>query len=77
MVDKSFLTQPVLDANQAKDKFPPDAITEADEIEDLFDKAFRNFPESEFLESVYEWWESKGFITPKQFEAVEKIADRE
>ena len=77
MVDKSFLTEPVLDENQAKDKFPPDAITDEDEIEGLFYCAFQNFPESEFLDSVYEWWEQKGFITLKQFEAVEKIADRE
>ena len=76
MVDKSFLTEPVLDENQAKDKFPPDAITEADEIEDLFDRAFQNYHDSPFLESVYEWWEQKGFITSKQYAAVSKIADR-
>ena len=76
MVDKSFLIEPVLDENQAKDRFPPDAVTDADTIDDLFTRAFRNFPESEFLESVYEWWEQKGFITEKQYVAVSKIADR-
>jgi len=29
-----------------------------------------------FVESVYEWWEEKGFLTEKQYETIKKAATR-
>lgn len=46
----------------------------------IIDKALRRaeeaFPDSDYVASVREWFNEKGFITEAQEEALAKIADR-
>jgi hypothetical protein len=52
---------------------------DAKEIEPMFERAFANAGNSgfrDFLDSVHEWWEDKGFLSDKQYQAVKKAADR-
>ena len=48
------------------------------EINRLFARAFSNTPKNSgfrnFLDSVYEWWEEKGFLTEKQYQAIKRAA---
>lgn len=55
---------------------PNDAET-GDEIDEMFDTALSRAPDSEFLESIHTWWEEKGFLTSKQYEALCKFAGEE
>lgn len=48
------------------DSYPEDAHVE-ENIEDMFDDAMNAHPNNEFLESIYEWWQDKGFLTAKQY----------
>jgi len=43
---------------------------------DLLDRAEDAFPDSDFVASVREWFEERGFITEGQEESLAKIADR-
>lgn len=48
-------------------------------INPMFEQAFKNAGNSsfrDFLDSVHEWWEDKGFLTEKQYYSVKKAADR-
>lgn len=50
-------------------------MTEA-QTEALLDRAEEAFPDSDYVASVREWFNEKGFITEAQEEALAKIADR-
>ncbi len=54
---------------------PEGAVADPVELEDLFRDAFAAKPNSEFISSVYDWWEKNGFITANQYSALYKIAD--
>lgn len=51
-------------------------FTDADEINAMFDNAFAGAKGSfaKFLDSIHDWWEEKGFLTAKQYEALKKAA---
>lgn len=51
---------------------PEGAVTDTDEIETLFD----NVSPSSFVDSIYEWWMEKGFLTARQFEQLKEIDER-
>ena len=57
------------------DAYPEGAHTDSGEIELLFTLATFAAPSS-FLDSLYEWWEEKGFLTEEQFSKLEEIAER-
>ena len=42
-----------------------------DNIETMFEQVLQGNP-SEFLKSLYEWYETKGFLTEKQLAALKK-----
>lgn len=53
----------------------------ANEINKMFEALFKKVPESSpfrsgFLNSLHEWWEDKGFLTEKQYNAVLKSYER-
>lgn len=51
----------------------------ADEINPMFERAFANTSGKgfrDFLESVHEWWTSKGFLTERQYQSVKKAASK-
>lgn len=50
---------------------------EGTEAEDLLVDAERSFPSSDFVASVWDWFDENGFITDAQAEALRKIADRD
>ena len=47
-----------------------------DEIGALLDDAESAFPDSEFVTSVRDWFDDKGFITDKQEAALENVIDK-
>ena len=51
-------------------------LTDA-QIEALLDDAEAEFPTSEFVASVREWFEEHGFITDAQERSLQKIAEGE
>ena len=53
---------------------PDGATTDIKEVTGLFHDAFSNAPDSTFLESIYQWWETKDFLTADQYNALVKIA---
>lgn len=74
MVDKDFMNRPAVDKRDSE----PDRFDNHEEIEQLFDQAFLKCktPEFEsFLNSVYNWWEEKGFLTRPQYHAVRRAAE--
>ena len=70
----NYLDDPVILVGDL-DKIPDDGITDDGMVEGLFADAFDKQPESEFLVDVYEFWETKNYITVKQWNAVSNIAD--
>ena len=46
------------------------------EIEELLREAQEAWPDSEFVASVKEWYEDKGFISDRQEEALNNIAEK-
>ena len=52
------------------------AVTDQDEIGELLDEAEDAYPSSDFVGSVREWFEEKGWITQRQWDALERIAKR-
>lgn len=52
---------------------PRDSHTDDAEINEMFEIAFSRRPDLEFLASLYEWWEEKGFLTARQYEALCKF----
>ena len=75
---KAKLTKAKFNFNQviksptSTDDYPEGAHTDGEEIELLFDLA----PPSGFVDSLYDWWAEKGFLTKAQFTELEKIAER-
>jgi len=67
---------PKFDPNQtinspiSTDAYPEGAHTDTEEIERLFSLA----PSSSFIDSLYDWWEEKGFLTEAQFDKLKEIA---
>ena len=55
------------------DNVPEGAVTDSNLIEPLFEIA----GDSKFLDSLYDWWQEKGFLTELQFNKLEEIAERE
>ena len=55
------------------DNIPEGAVTDSNIIEPLFAIAV----DSKFLDSLYDWWQEKGFLTELQFNKLEEIAERE
>jgi len=51
---------------------------DANEINSMFEDAFENANGSfrEFLHSIHQWWETKDFLTAKQYDALRKAARR-
>ncbi|MFQ5742007.1 MAG: hypothetical protein ACE5HV_00280 [Acidobacteriota bacterium] len=53
--------------------------TDAEEIDTLFEDLFTSVsPASsfrDFVESVHEWWEDKGFLTEKQYQALRRARE--
>jgi hypothetical protein len=52
--------------------------TDSAEINALFESAFRNVGHGgfrDFLDRVHQWWQEKGFLTEKQFEALRRSAE--
>jgi ribosomal protein S25 len=62
-------------ALEAEAEAPEGKIKEG--VEDLLERAEEAYPESDFVPSVREWYEEKGFITQAQQEALERIANGE
>jgi hypothetical protein len=52
---------------------PAGSITDARLVDELFDNAFSLSPQSEFLSSIYDFWQAKAFLTPAQFKALQKF----
>jgi hypothetical protein len=54
------------------------ACSDASLIDPMFERAFANVrPNSsfrEFVDSIHEWWETKGYLTQRQFQALRKAA---
>jgi hypothetical protein len=50
--------------------------TDSKEIDRLFEQAFHRARGSfrEFLESIHDWWETKKFLTERQYQALRKAA---
>jgi len=42
-------------------------------VERLFDEARDLHPNSKFLDSIYNWWKTKKFLTAKQYEALRNL----
>lgn len=59
-------------------KAPSKKYDDASVINPMFDKAFAASSGgfSDFLNSVFEWWTEKGFLTEKQFMAVKRSSER-
>lgn len=85
--DQSFRTPPSQrrykgddDANAFSDvgRGPSQKFTDANIIDPMFEKAFENASGgfADFLDSVYEWWGQKGFLTEKQYYAVKRAAEK-
>lgn len=51
----------------------PEGAQTGDEIDFIFDRVLSIYPGHEFLESIHTWWEEKGFLTEKQYEALLKF----
>jgi len=54
------------------DAYPEGAHFNSEEIDHLFNLA----PSSAFVDSLYDWWWEKGFLTEEQFNKLEEIAER-
>jgi hypothetical protein len=54
------------------------SFTDSSEIDPLFDAAFARVSKGasfrHFLDSVHDWWETKGYLTEKQLQALRKAA---
>jgi hypothetical protein len=57
---------------------PSQKFTNAKIIDPMFEVAFANASGgfADFLNSVHEWWEEKGFLTEKQYYAVKRAAEK-
>jgi hypothetical protein len=57
-----------------------DHYTDADTINALFERCFRNTPSyssfRDFLDSVHSFWEINGYLTEKQYHAIQRSAAR-
>ena len=69
MVDLNDTTTKAFDT----DTQPTDAQSKQDDIEFLFSIA----TPSTFLDSIYDWWQEKGFLTKLQYQKLLEIAERE
>lgn len=71
-----WFTQPVKGRHESDVPLPEGARTDSD-IDEMFETAFGRAPDSEFLSSLHGWWEEKGFLTEKQYEALLKFTGGE
>lgn len=55
---------------------PEGARTDSEEINEMFEVALQDNPDNEFLWSIHAWWEEKGFLTEKQYEALAKYCNK-
>lgn len=55
------------------DSYPIGAHSDEEEIQTLFDLV----PSSNFVDSVYDWWMEKGFITSLQFDALNRLVEED
>ncbi len=46
-----------------------------DDIEEMFEHVLQGTP-NKFLKSLYEWYETKGFLTEKQLDALKRAYER-
>jgi len=70
------LTEAIV-GSMAVGTLPPDAVTDAPRIERMFEIAFAQSPQSEFLASIYDWWQKKSFLTKSQFVSLAKQSQRQ
>lgn len=70
---------PELDTTKRVDQEAAADERDYPEAETMFDEVFSygGLSDSfrEFLESIHEWYEDKGFLTPKQLDALKKAYD--
>jgi len=70
-----------------KGRYPKDAFSPQDNVEnthtddninEMFEVVFSSVSGTfrEFLESIHKWWESKGFLTDKQYGALKNAFER-
>lgn len=54
------------------------SIPEADEVERMFEAVIENSSGSfsDFVTSIYQWWEEKGSLTDRQFDALKSAYER-
>lgn len=67
-----FAPNQMINSPTSTDIYPEGAHIDSEEIEHLFDLA----PSSSFIDSLYDWWAEKGFLTKEQFNKLEEIAER-
>ena len=53
------------------DTYPEGAHTDSQDIEAMFDEV----PRSSFIESMYDWWNEKGFLTAAQYDKLQELDD--
>jgi len=65
-----------ISSSKGKSGWPTDGMSSED-IESMFTMAIANSSGSfiKFLQSIYEWWEDKGFLTEKQFEKLKNASE--
>lgn len=71
----------VKDAGQNQTTYKGRQFTNTAEIDAMFDALFKKIPTTSsfrtgFLDDVHKWWEEKGFLTEKQYNAVLKSYER-
>ena len=74
MVDLKKLANTPVEGSTSPDQLPEGAHTDATDIEEMFDLAMQRHP-SDFLDSLYEWWEDKGFLTERQYEKLIEVIE--
>lgn len=78
MIDTKKLADQTVMGSFDSDDFRPDSYLYSDSevIDPLFQAAMEDHS-SDFLDSLYDWWETKGFLTELQFNKLEEIAERD
>lgn len=73
---ESDLMNTTVVAAMPTDNLPAGARTDP-HIEEMFDAAMVNSPNNVFLEDLYSWWQSKGFLTKAQYETLQKRCEED
>lgn len=67
---------PNLDSNvvELETRSIPEGAVKApnDVVDAMFETAFDETPNTQFLNDIYEWWEKKGFLTSVQYAALQR-----